>query len=62
MVNVPEVVGLPIGDAQSQLQALQLTVKSVIDQGCAGGKVTSQSAKGDMAQRSTITLSYCAGT
>ena len=61
MVSVPEVVGQPIGEAQSALQALQLTVKAVIDQGCSGGKVTSQSGKGEMAQRSTITLSYCAG-
>ena len=62
MVTVPEVVNQPINDAQTQLQALQLTVKSVIDQSCTGGKVTGQSATGDVPQRSTITLTYCAGT
>jgi serine/threonine-protein kinase len=61
MVSVPEVVGLPIGEAQAQLQALQLTVKLSPDSSCGGQKVTSQSGKGEMAQRSTITLGYCAG-
>jgi serine/threonine-protein kinase len=61
LVQVPDVVGQPISAAQGQLQALQLTVKSVIDQGCGGGKVTAQSGKGDMAQRSTITVTYCGG-
>jgi serine/threonine-protein kinase len=61
MVQVPDVVGQPISTAQGQLQALQLTVKSVIDQGCGGGKVTAQSGKGEMAQRSTITVTYCGG-
>jgi serine/threonine-protein kinase len=60
MVSVPEVVGLSIGEAQAQLQALQLTVKLAPDSGCGGQKVTSQSGKGEMAQRSTITLGYCA--
>jgi serine/threonine-protein kinase len=61
LVQVPDVVGQPISAAQGQLQALQLTVKSVIDQGCGGGKVTAQSGKGDMAHRSTITVTYCGG-
>jgi serine/threonine-protein kinase len=61
MVQVPDVVGQPISAAQGQLQALQLTVKSVIDQSCGGGNVTSQSGKGEMAQRSTITVTYCGG-
>jgi serine/threonine-protein kinase len=60
MVSVPEVLGLPIGEAQAQLQALQLTVKLAPDSSCGGQKVTSQSGKGEMAQRSTITLGYCA--
>jgi len=61
LVQVPDVVGQPIGAAQGQLQALQLTVKSIIDKGCGGGNVTAQSGKGDMAQRSTITVTYCGG-
>src|SRR5690606_21671407 len=61
MVQVPDVVGQPISAAQGQLQALQLTVKSVIDQSCGGGNVTSQSGKAEMAQRSTITVTYCGG-
>ncbi|MCS0500112.1 Stk1 family PASTA domain-containing Ser/Thr kinase [Protaetiibacter sp. 10F1B-8-1] len=61
LVNVPEVVGRPISEAQSSLQALQLTVKLAPDPGCSGQKVTSQSGKGDMPQRSTVTLGYCAG-
>lgn len=60
MVDVPDVVGQAFGAAQSQLQALQIVVKPVLDQSCTGGKVISQSGKGEMAQRSTITVTYCA--
>jgi serine/threonine protein kinase len=59
MVTVPDVVGQAFGAAQSQLQALQITVRPVLDQGCTGGLVVSQSGKGEMAQRSTITVTYC---
>ncbi|MFT4028544.1 MAG: Stk1 family PASTA domain-containing Ser/Thr kinase [Protaetiibacter sp.] len=62
LVLVQTWTGQPIGDAQTALQAQQLTVKLAPDASCSGGKVTSQSATGDVAQRSTITLGYCAGT
>ena len=51
----------PISSAQGQLQALQLTVKAVVDRNCSGGNVKAQSGKGEMAQRSTITVTYCGG-
>jgi len=60
MVQVPEVVGTPITEAQARLQSLQLTVKLAPDSSCGGQNVTGQSGKGDMPQRSTVTLSYCA--
>ncbi len=61
LVDVPDVVGSPIADAQSALQALQLTVKLSPISSCSGQKVTAQSGKGPMAQRSAITLTYCVG-
>lgn len=61
LVQVPEVVGQAIGDAQTQLSVLQLNVNLKPDGSCSGGKVTAQSAKGDVPQRSSVTLTYCQG-
>ncbi len=61
LVQVPEVVGQSITDAQTQLSVLQLNVNLKPDGTCSGGKVTAQSAKGDVPQRSPITLTYCQG-
>ncbi|HXD62409.1 MAG TPA: Stk1 family PASTA domain-containing Ser/Thr kinase [Lacisediminihabitans sp.] len=62
LVTVPEVIGLPITDANKQLSALQLSVSVQGDSGCTGYKVTAQSLpKGDQPQRSAVTLTYCSG-
>lgn len=61
LVTAPEVVGQAITTAQDTLQSLQLVVKLSPDSGCTGQKVTAQSAKGDVKQRSSVTLTYCAG-
>ena len=61
LVTVPAVVGLDIGDANTQLGALQLTINPVADSTCPGSKVESQSLTGDQPQRSAITLTYCSG-
>ncbi|AYF99463.1 Stk1 family PASTA domain-containing Ser/Thr kinase [Protaetiibacter intestinalis] len=61
LVNVPDLTGLAITDAQAQLQSLQITVKLSPDNSCAGQKVTSQSGKGDMPQHSTVTVVFCNG-
>ncbi|MBG6108697.1 Stk1 family PASTA domain-containing Ser/Thr kinase [Frigoribacterium sp. CG_9.8] len=61
LVAIPSVVGADIGNANTQLGELQLTISPVADSSCAGNKVTSQSITGDQPQRSTITLTYCSG-
>jgi eukaryotic-like serine/threonine-protein kinase len=61
LVSVPDQKGQPITTAQANLQSLQLTVKLSPDRGCTGQNVTGQSAAGEMAQKSTITLTYCNG-
>jgi serine/threonine protein kinase/beta-lactam-binding protein with PASTA domain len=60
LVQVPSVVGQPIGAATNALTAMQLEVKTVSDMGCGGGAVSAQSATGDAPQQSAITLTYCA--
>ena len=63
LVNVPDLVGRPVTEAQTTLSGstLQLTVKVTADNGCTGQAVTAQSLKGDVPQKSTVTLRYCAG-
>ena len=62
LVQVPTVVGQPIGTANSQLLALQLNVNAVGDIGCTGGAVTAQSPpESDQPQLSSITITYCSG-
>ena len=61
LVTIPSVVGADIGDANSQLGVLQLTINPVADSTCTGSNVKSQSLTGDQPQRSTITLTYCSG-
>lgn len=60
LIKVPDVVGKAIGEATAALSALQMQIKTTADTGCSGGKVTSQSAKGDTPQKSPITITYCA--
>ena len=63
LVTVPDLRGLPIGEATSQLSTqLQLRVTPEGDFSCTGGTVTGQSLPpGDHPQGSTVTLRYCAG-
>jgi len=63
-VNVPDVVGDPVGDATKLLNSSKygLQVKIEADGGCSGGKVASQSIVGKQPQRASITLRYCSGT
>ncbi len=61
MIDVPDVKGQPIADAQTVLQSLGVTVKLSPDRGCTGGNVTGQSQRGEMQQRPTLTITYCAG-
>ena len=63
LVNVPDLVGRPITEAQTTLagSTLQLTVRVDPDNGCSGQGVVSQSLRGDVPQKSTVTLRYCAG-
>jgi serine/threonine-protein kinase len=58
-VQVPDVGNMDVGTATSALLALQLDVKAVGDLSCSGGKVSSQSLKGDQPQKSAITINYC---
>jgi serine/threonine protein kinase len=58
-VEVPDVVGQDVGAATTALIALQLDVKAVGDLSCSGGKISSQSIKGDQPQKSAITINYC---
>lgn len=62
LVQIPDVTGEDIGDANSTLTKLQLSVKLTADFRCSGNTVTYQSLIGDQAQKSNITLQYCAGS
>ena len=59
MVEIPDVTNKPIGEATSNLSALQLGVVTKADMGCSGGLVSSQSLVGDQAQKSSVTITYC---
>jgi serine/threonine-protein kinase len=62
LIDVPDVVGLAITDANKALSALQLVVTVEGDAGCSSYKVTAQSLpKGAQPQRSAVTLTYCSG-
>ncbi len=62
LVTVPDVRGLAVGEAITQLSTqLQLTVTPEGDFSCSGGAVTGQSLPpGDQPQGSSVTLRYCA--
>jgi serine/threonine protein kinase len=59
LVQVVDYAGQDVGATTSALTAMQLTVKTVGDPSCAGGKISSQSVKGDVPQKSEITINYC---
>jgi len=65
-VSMPDVLGQPLVEAQSLLEASELTVTTRRDPSCVradGSPVSQQSVPpGDVAQRSTVALTYCTGT
>ncbi|MGV8858443.1 Stk1 family PASTA domain-containing Ser/Thr kinase [Rhodoglobus sp.] len=61
LVQIPSVTGKDIGEANTTLTALQLSVKLTADFSCSGNTVSYQSIIGDQPQKSEITLQYCAG-
>ncbi|EPR75070.1 Serine/threonine-protein kinase PknB [Leifsonia rubra CMS 76R] len=61
-ILIPDVTGADIGDANTTLTQLQLTVRLTADFACSGNVVTYQSLIGDQPQNSEITLQYCAGS
>jgi serine/threonine protein kinase len=61
LVEIPDVTGKPLSEANPILTALQLNVKLNADFGCSGGGVATQSIVGENPQKSAITLRYCAG-
>ena len=61
LVRLEDLTGRAVTDARAELERLQLRPDLVIDTSCMGLKVSSQSAKGDVPQRSVVTLSYCGG-
>jgi serine/threonine-protein kinase len=63
LVVVPDVKGQAVTTARSTLTggSLQLTVKLVLDNSCTGQAVVSQSVIGEVAQKSSVTLTYCSG-
>jgi serine/threonine protein kinase len=61
LVEIPDVTGKLLAEANPILTALQLNVKLNADFGCTGGGVASQSITGENPQKSAITLRYCAG-
>ena len=61
LVQVPDLTGKPIAEANSILSTLQLPVKVDVDLGCSGSTVSGQSIVGDQPQKSEITLRYCGG-
>ncbi len=63
LVEVPDVVGLAVGDANRTLTPLGLVIKAVPSDSCTGGAVVGQSlSPGPQPQRSEITLTYCGAT
>jgi beta-lactam-binding protein with PASTA domain len=64
-VTMPDVLGQPLADAQTLLEASELVVTTRRDPACGradGSPVSQQSvAPGEVAQRSTVALTYCTG-
>lgn len=61
LVSVPDLKDKPVTEARGTLSALQLSIKLEPDISCSGGGVVSQSAVGDVPQKSSITLRFCNG-
>ncbi|MDQ8046622.1 MAG: PASTA domain-containing protein, partial [Patulibacter sp.] len=62
-VELPDVTQQPFSTANATLAGLGLTVTPAPAYSCTGGTVTQQSAPaGDIAQGSTVVLTYCAAS
>src|SRR5690606_31133957 len=62
LVTVPDVRNQPFNTAIGTLQEVGLTVNAIPDRNCSGQTVTGQDlAPGEHPQRSTISITYCAG-
>jgi len=61
IVQIPDVTGQPLAQANNTLTALQLTVTTQIDLSCTGLTVQSQSIVGENPQKSPITIRVCGG-
>jgi eukaryotic-like serine/threonine-protein kinase len=59
LVNVPDVAGRSLKDANDALSALQLPVNVTTDGGCSGGTVSGQSVTGEQVQKTAVTLRVC---
>ncbi|MBG6055157.1 serine/threonine-protein kinase [Salinibacterium sp. CAN_S4] len=59
LVNVPDLAGSSLKDANDALSALQLNVNVTTDAGCSGGTVSGQSVTGEQAQKTAVTLRVC---
>jgi len=62
LIQIPDITGKDIGEANSALTALQLSVRLTADFSCTGNVVSYQSLVGDQPQNSEVTLQYCAGS
>ena len=63
LVQLPDVTQQPFSTANSTLANLGLTVKQQASYSCTGGTVTQQDQPaGDIAQGSTVVLTYCAAS
>jgi serine/threonine-protein kinase len=62
-INVPDQRGQPLQAARDLLSGpdYQLSVKIQANSGCTGGNVSAQSQIGEAPQKSSVTLTYCAG-
>ncbi|WP_260855700.1 Stk1 family PASTA domain-containing Ser/Thr kinase [Curtobacterium sp. 9128] len=63
LVSLPDVTRQPVSTANTTLANLGLTVQQQPTYSCTGGTVTQQDhPEGDIAQGSTVVLTYCAGS
>ena len=62
LVEIPDVKGLALAEANAKLTALKLSISTNVDFSCAGNVVSAQSVVGEQAQRSAITIQVCGGS
>jgi serine/threonine-protein kinase len=62
LVDVPDVTGQALAQANSTLTALKLSITTNVDFSCSGNVVSAQSIVGEQAQRAAITIQVCGGS